>query len=560
MDKYNLSSLIQWCREGNPYAQEELVRITQNRIYFHCRKMLKQEQDALDATQDILIITLTSLDKLRDPNAFWGWVSGITANQCRRLLSKRGQVWQIPEDEEGNSMLDQVEDLDQQRVPDQALDNQETRRMILELVDGLPPEQRMCVLFYYYDQMSVKDIAQAMEVSEGTVKSRLNYARKAIKAGVERYEKQGVKLYGLSPIPFLLYFLRVEAQHGMGNAAAQAMAHQVVSASLAAAGGGAGASAAGAAASSQTAAAGTAAGQSAAAGAAGAAAGTAGMAAAASGISAKVIAGVLAGVITLGGGGLVLSNVLNNSAVHAVPTPTPVVQPQAPVSAQATAVPTPSVQPTQQAFSAQQPEVVRTDLTPPIDNAEVYFEIPVFADATGGYAVINEFFQRKQEEFFSPDNQLLAELPEIAAQMRETLPGDTCSYVVSAAVHDSTEQIFSVRLKNSMYFGGVVSGENECYIFDPQTGEQLSLSDLVSVDSVEELKEFIVQALVEQYPWLDSRSDILENVYDLDYTMNDFNFYVQDGLVHIIFDKYEIAEGAAGIFSVSLPLTLDLLS
>lgn len=144
--------------------------------------------------------------------------------------------------------------------------------------------------------------------------------------------------------------------------------------------------------------------------------------------------------------------------------------------------------------------------------------------------------------------------------MRETLPGDTCSYVVSAAVHDSTEQIFSVRLKNSMYFGGVVSGENECYIFDPQTGEQLSLSDLVSVDSVEELKEFIVQALVEQYPWLDSRSDILENVYDLDYTMDDFNFYVQDGLVHIIFDKYEIAEGAAGIFSVSLPLTLGLLS
>ena len=151
MDKNNIPGLLKWCREGNPYAQEELVRITQNRIYFHCRKMLKQEQDALDATQDILIIVLTSLDKLRDPNAFWGWVSGITANHCKHLLTKRGQVWQIPEDEEGNSMLDQVEDLDQQRVPDQALDNQETRRMILELVDELPPEQRMCVLFYYYD-------------------------------------------------------------------------------------------------------------------------------------------------------------------------------------------------------------------------------------------------------------------------------------------------------------------------------------------------------------------------------------------------------------------------
>ena len=521
MEKNNIPGLLKWCREGNPYAQGELVRLTQEKIYYHCRKMLRNEQDALDATQDILMIMLTSLDKLRDPNAFWGWVSGITANHCKHLLTRRGQVWQIPEDEEGNSMLDQVEDLDQQRVPDQALDNQETRRMILELVDNLPPEQRMCVLLRYYDGMSVKDIAQATGVPEGTVKSRLNYARKALKAGVEEYEKQGVKLYGLSPIPFLLYFLRLDAQQGMGSAVAQAMAQRVVSAVQA-----------------------------------GAAAGATGAAAAAGGFSAKVIAGVLAGVIALGGGGLMLSKVLDNSSAQA--TSTPAVQTQAPSSAIAT--PTPSVQPTQEALSVQQPEVVRTDLEPPIDNAEVYFEIPVFADATGGYAVINDFFRQKQEEFFSPENETLADLPEIAAQMRETLPGDTCFYAVTANVHDSTEQVFSVSLNSSMYFGGVSSGESECYTFDPHTGEQLTLAELVSVGSVEELKELIVQALVEQYSGLESRSDILDNVYNLDYTMDDFNFYVQDGLVWIDFDKYEIAEGAAGAFSVSLPLALNLPS
>lgn len=187
------------------------MRKVQNRVYYHCKKMLGKEEDAQDAVQDVLITMITSLDKLREPAAFWGWVNGITANRCRHLLCAPHKQWQIPEDEEGNSMLDTMENLDETLVPEKALDNEETRRMILELVDGLSPEQRMCVLFYYYDEMSVKDIARAMETSEGTVKSRLNYARKAIRAGVEEYERKGIKLYSVSPIVLLVYFLRQEA-------------------------------------------------------------------------------------------------------------------------------------------------------------------------------------------------------------------------------------------------------------------------------------------------------------------------------------------------------------
>ena len=64
---------------------------------------------------------------------------------------------------------------------------------------------------YYYDEMSVKEISDALEIPEGTVKSRLNYARKAIKKGVERYADQGIQLYALSPLPYLLYILRQDA-------------------------------------------------------------------------------------------------------------------------------------------------------------------------------------------------------------------------------------------------------------------------------------------------------------------------------------------------------------
>ena len=298
MEQEKLKELIRKSIQGDAAAQEALVLAVQNKVYYHCRKMLKREEDAQDAAQDVLIAMLTGLDKLKEPAAFWGWVNGITANRCRHLLSAPHREWQIPEDEEGNSMLEDVESLDETLVPEKALDNEETRRMILGLVDGLPPEQRMCVLFYYYDEMSVKDIAQAMGTSEGTVKSRLNYARKAIKGGVEDYERKGVKLYGVSPILLLLFFLRREAEGAaLDSGAAAAMAGRV----LARAGSAASAAATGGTAAAETAATGGAAtGVSAGPGAAGTAAGAAAGAATA-GISVKVVAAILAGAVVIGG-------------------------------------------------------------------------------------------------------------------------------------------------------------------------------------------------------------------------------------------------------------------
>ena len=308
MEQENLTALIQRARQGDPDAQDALVRMVQNKVYYHCKKMLNKEEDAQDAVQDVLIVMLTSLDKLKEPAAFWGWVNGITANRCRHLLSAPHKEWQIPEDDEGNSMLDGLENADKTLVPEAALDDAETRRMILGLVDDLPPEQRLSVLFYYYDEMSVKEIAQAMEVSEGTVKSRLNYARKSIRQGVEEYERKGVKLYGVSPILLLVFFLRQEASTcTLESAAAAAMAGQAVVQAGTAAVEGAGA--------------GAAAGTSAA---AGTAAETSAAGAAAAGISTKLAAGLVAAAILVGGGAVGLSSLLGgDSPEEPAPAPPP---------------------------------------------------------------------------------------------------------------------------------------------------------------------------------------------------------------------------------------------
>ena len=184
MEQEKLLELIRRSRERDLDAQEELVRTAQSRVYYHCKKMLKHEETAWDAAQDVLLTMITSLDQLQEPAAFWGWVDGITADRCKHLLSTSHKERQLPEDEEGSALLESVEDLEETLTPDKGLDNEETRRMILGLVDALPPEQQMTVLFYYYDEMTVKQIAEAMDTSEDTVKSRLNDARRSIEESI----------------------------------------------------------------------------------------------------------------------------------------------------------------------------------------------------------------------------------------------------------------------------------------------------------------------------------------------------------------------------------------
>lgn len=204
-----LEQLIVQCQTGSREAKEALILEIQDRVHYHCVKILRNKEDALDATQDILLAVLRGLDGLERPASFYPWLHRIIARTCAKNYAKEHREILL---EDSGGDLESYESLDDQMVPEKVIDNEETRRMIVELVDALPPAQRMCVLMYYYDELSIGDIAAAMETPENTVKSRLNYARKAIKEGVDRYLAKGIKLYAFTPLPYIQYFLQKEAE------------------------------------------------------------------------------------------------------------------------------------------------------------------------------------------------------------------------------------------------------------------------------------------------------------------------------------------------------------
>ena len=173
-------------------------------VYYFALKTVRDQRRAEDITQETFIQVITSISSLRDPALFGSWLRSVTYNRCSAYFNKNSKEPVYNGDVE---MFEDIREDKAEFVPDAALEKAEFRNTVLNIVEALPDEQRAAVLMYYFDELSVKQIAAIQGVSENTVKSRLGYARKYIKSAVEDYEKRnGLRLHSIMLCP-LLYWL-----------------------------------------------------------------------------------------------------------------------------------------------------------------------------------------------------------------------------------------------------------------------------------------------------------------------------------------------------------------
>ena len=269
---------VQKAMKGDQEAYTYLYEETYTKCFYLARKFLNSEHTAQDIVQDAYVKAFKSLDTLEDPEKFQSWIGTIVSNLAKNELKRRKvTLFSETENEDGQDISDTFVDDRVSVQPEIVMDQNETTRLMKEIIDTLTDEQRICVTMFYMEQMSVKEMASVLEVSENTVKSRLNYGRQKIKDKVLDLEKKGTKLYGLAPIPFFLLLLKEDVK------AAQATPVPSMSAAV----------------SSATKAVTTAAGTGSIV--AGTTAATV-AAGAGKGIATKVIAGIVAGTLVVGGG------------------------------------------------------------------------------------------------------------------------------------------------------------------------------------------------------------------------------------------------------------------
>ncbi len=212
MEREKMTALVQAVQQGKPDAAGELYTAFYSDIYYFINKTVQEPSLAEDLTQDTFLEILETIHKLQEPAAFVTWSRQIAYHRCTGHFKKRRELL-ADETEDGATVFDTVAEEREEFIPDEALDHQELRGIIQSMVNALPEEQCSAVMLRYFDELSVQDIAQIQGVSEGTVKSRLNYGRKAIQRSVERWERSsGVKLRCVGILPLLLWLSRCARQ------------------------------------------------------------------------------------------------------------------------------------------------------------------------------------------------------------------------------------------------------------------------------------------------------------------------------------------------------------
>ena len=230
MEKELLIKLVTAAQQGDSNAQGELFSCFYNDIYYFALKTIKDDDLACDITQEAFVEIINTITALKEPAAFVTWAKQITYHQCTRYFKKKKDVI-VGEDEEGHTIFDDLKEENGEFIPDEALDKSDFKKTILAILDELSEEQRSATMMYYFDELSVSEIARIQGVSEGTIKSRLNYARKSIKQSVEDYEKKnGIKLHAIPFFPLFKFIFEGAFEKGLPTASLDIIAKGVSSA------------------------------------------------------------------------------------------------------------------------------------------------------------------------------------------------------------------------------------------------------------------------------------------------------------------------------------------
>lgn len=205
-----LSEFVKRAKTGDQDAIAVLYEKTYTQVFYTVKSMIKDEDAVFDILQDAYMKAFAHLDSFEGDDKFLPWVKQIAANTARDWLKKKKPMLfsELNTDEDQDiTFEEQIEDDRDENIPEKVIDQQETVRLLTEIIEGLPEDQRAAIGMFYYQDMSVKQIAETMGASESAVKSRLKYGRDKIEAKVIELEKNGTKLYGVAPLPFLLLLI-----------------------------------------------------------------------------------------------------------------------------------------------------------------------------------------------------------------------------------------------------------------------------------------------------------------------------------------------------------------
>jgi RNA polymerase sigma-70 factor (ECF subfamily) len=171
------SHWLEQCREGDSLAIEKMVHTYQKDVYRLALSILDDPEEAEDGTQETFLAALRALSSFREDAAFKTWLFSITINVCRSRLRRgknRGRLQQILQ-----SLFHLRGEVEHPEI--KAMQNQADAELWYA-IRHLDEKQRIPIVLRYYHDLQIADIATMLNIPPGTVHSRLNHARKKLRA------------------------------------------------------------------------------------------------------------------------------------------------------------------------------------------------------------------------------------------------------------------------------------------------------------------------------------------------------------------------------------------
>ena len=184
-------------------------------IYKIIYDIVKDYHTTEDLIQETYITIFNKINTLQDSRKFYSWAGRIATNHTLRYIQSNRRELLTLDQEDGDSdfIFDLASQDNEEFIPENILMDMEKQRLIAEIIDGLSVDQKLVIQYFYYEELSVGEIAALMGCPAGTIKSRLSYARKAIKdAVIDLDVNENTRLYSLSALPlfFLLFKVSVD--------------------------------------------------------------------------------------------------------------------------------------------------------------------------------------------------------------------------------------------------------------------------------------------------------------------------------------------------------------
>ncbi|MDL2325338.1 sigma-70 family RNA polymerase sigma factor [Ruminococcaceae bacterium OttesenSCG-928-A16] len=180
-----LQTFVAEAMNGNKRAFTNLCYSIGQRVIYLCVQNMGNQQDGEDAAQEVFILLQKNITQLKNPNAFTSWLYQLIRTACnqQRRKTTKGE-YPLPIEEYNNFIAEENHAF----LPQQFVENDEKRAQLLQIIQNLPQQTRMCVVLYYFEEQTREEVAKAMGITPHSVSVTLTRARKQIKQQIEKMD------------------------------------------------------------------------------------------------------------------------------------------------------------------------------------------------------------------------------------------------------------------------------------------------------------------------------------------------------------------------------------